>query len=246
MKERRQRSVYRSLEGQKWGVALLVLLSLRLLWAVPAFSQSVRSTDVGAILGAKYEGTLAGDLALQVEEELRFEGWNGHHLDRWLNELTVEYPFLHRRMHVGISGGAIRRYNDRGYYENRARLGLDVSYAETFRRFKFSYRSRLMATFRDEAVADYRVNPKLYWRHRLQATYQMPGSRFKYALSTELHWLVNDPKASVVDNLRTVFTVNYRLTRRQSLSAFLRLDNDLQVKHPMDRIYVGLTYHYKS
>lgn len=201
---------------------------------------------MGAILGAKYEGTLAGDLALQLEEELRFEGWNGVHLDRWLNELTVEYPFLHHRMHVGLSGGAIRRYNDRGYYENRARVGLDVTYAETIRRFKFSYRSRLMATFRDEAVADYRVNPKLYWRHRLQATYQLPGSRFKYALSTELHWLVNDPKQSGIDNLRTVLTVNYRLTRRQSVSAFLRMDNDLNVVQPIDRFYFGLTYHYKS
>ena len=211
-----------------------------------AVAQSERTSDLGAIVGAKYETPLAGDLALQVEEELRFEGWNGAHLDRWLNELTVEYPFLHRRMHVGLSGGAIRRYNDRGYFENRARLGVDVTYAETYRRFKFSYRSRLMATFRDERIGDYRVNPKCYWRHRLQAVYQMPGSRFKYALSTELHWLVNDPKACVVDNLRTVLTVNYRLTRRQSISAFLRLDNDFHVKQPVDRLYLGITYHLKS
>ena len=211
-----------------------------------AVAQSERTSDLGAIVGAKYETPLAGDLALQVEEELRFEGWNGAHLDRWLNELTVEYPFLHHRMHVGLSGGAIRRYNDHGYYENRARVGLDVTYAETVRRFKLSYRSRLMATFRDETVADYRINPKLYWRHRLQATYQLPGSRFKYTLSTELHWLLNDPKHRTVDNLRTVLTVNYRLTRRQSVSAFLRMDNDLNVVQPIDRFYLGLTYQYKN
>ena len=229
------------MENGKWKI-LVVLLAL----ATSAFAQSERASDLGAIVGAKYETPLVGDLTLGVEEELRFEGWNGAHLDRWLNELTVEYPFLHRRMHVGVSGGAIRRYNDRGYYESRARTGIDVTYAETYRRFKFSYRSRLMATFRDERVGDYRVNPKLYWRHRLQATYQMPGSRFKYALSTELHWLVNDPKASVADQLRTVLSVNYRLTRRQSVSAFLRLDNDFQVKQPVDHFYFGLTYHYKS
>ena len=50
----------------------------------------------------------------------------------------------------------------------------------------------------------------------------------------------------MVDNLRTVLSVNYRLTRRQSITAFLRMDNDIQVKHPVDRFYLGLTYHLKS
>ena len=137
-------------------------------------------------------------------------------------------------------------YNlDRGFYENRARVGLDVTYAETFRRFKFTYRSRLMTTFRDERTGDYRVNPKMYWRHRFQVGYQMPNSRFKYAFSTELHWLLNDPQASVIDNIRTVLTVDYRLTRHQSVSLSARMDNDIQVKEPVDRFYLGLIYHLK-
>ena len=136
-------------------------------------------------------------------------------------------------------------YNDNGYYENRGRVGLDINYAETYQRYKFSYRSRLMATFRDESVGDYRVNPKLYWRNRFQVAYQMPNSRFEYTLSTELHWLLNDPKASVIDNIRTVFTVDYRLSRHQYLEFSARMDNDIQVKKPVDRFYLGFTYHLK-
>lgn len=228
-----------STKGLIWIVALL------LAWALPSFAQSERSTDFGAILSAQYDADLGNKWAIEVEEELRFDH-NCTQLDRWLNSVTLEYPFLHNRMHVGVTGGAIRRYNDRGYYENRTRVGLDVNYAETYRRYKFSYRSRLMATFRDESVGDYRVNPKLYWRNRLQASYQRPNSRFKYALSMELHWLLNDPKSSVADNLRTVFTVDYRLSRRQHLGVFVRMDNDIQVKKPVDRFYLGLTYHYKN
>ena len=228
-----------STKGRIWIVALL------LAWALPSFAQSERSTDFGAILSAQYDADLGNKWAIEVEEELRFDH-NCTQLDRWLNSVTLEYPFLHNRMHVGVTGGAIRRYNDRGYYENRTRVGLDVNYAETYRRYKFSYRSRLMATFRDESVGDYRVNPKLYWRNRLQASYQRPNSRFKYALSMELHWLLNDPKLSVADNLRTVFTVDYRLSRRQHLGVFVRMDNDIQVKKPVDRFYLGLTYHYKN
>lgn len=210
-----------------------------------SFAQSGRSTDFGVILDAKYETGLVGKMDIEVEEELRFDH-NCRQLDRWLNSVTLEYPFLHNRMHVGLSGGAIRRYNDKGYFENRARVGLDVNYAETYRRFKFSYRSRLMTTFRDERTGDYRLNPKMYWRNRFQVAYQRPNSRYKYSLSTELHWLVNDPQARVVDNLRTVLTVDYRLSRRQTLSLSARMDNDLQVKEPVDRFYLGLTYQFKN
>lgn len=224
--------------------AHILLASLLLALVLPSFAQSERTTDFGAILSAKYDGPLYKDFTIEVEEELRFD----HHctqLDRWLNSLTIEYPFFHRRMHVGLTGGYIRRHNDKGYFENRGRIGFDVTYAETVRRFKFSYRSRVMATFRDENIGDYRVNPKVYWRHRIQASYQYPGSRFKYSLSAELHWLVNDPKHCIVDNLRTVFTVDYRLARQHTISAFLRMDNDLQVSMPVDRFYLGITYHYK-
>lgn len=224
----------------KWGIVTAILLFAT--W--PLFGQSERTGDFGAILSAKYDADLTRKLALEVEEELRFDH-NCTQFDRWLNSVTLEYPLLHNRMHIGLSGGVIRRYNDRNFYESRARIGLDVTYAETWRRFKFSYRSRLMTTFRDERVGDYRVNPKMYWRNRIQATYQMPNSRFKYEFSTELHWLVNDPKASVIDNIRTVFTVDYRLTRRQHLGLSVRMDNDIQVKEPVDRLYLGFTYHYK-
>ncbi len=214
------------------------------MWATTLFAQSERTADMGVILSAKYDAPLAGDLAIGVEEELRFDN-NCTQLDRWLNEVTLEYPFLHRRMHVGLTGGAIRRHNDKGYYENRARVGVDVNYAETYRRFKFSFRSRVMATFRDERVGDYRVNPKLYWRNRFQVTWQMPNSRFKYSFSTELHWLLNDPRARVIDNIRTVLSVDYRLSRRQHLELSARMDNDIQVKQPVDRFYLGFTYHLK-
>ena len=224
--------------------AHIVLLSLLLGWAVASFAQSERSTDFGVILDAKYESNLVGKLGIEVEEEIRFDH-NCTQLDRWLNSVSVEYPFLHNRMHVGLTGGAIRRHNDKGYFENRARIGLDVTYAESFRRYKFSYRSRLMTTFRDERTGDYRVNPKMYWRNRFQVAYQMPNSRFKYTLSTELHWLLNDPQASVIDNIRTVLTVDYRLSRRQTLSLSGRVDNDIQVKEPVDRFYLGLTYQLK-
>lgn len=212
--------------------------------SVWSFGQSERTKDFGAIASAEISVGVARNVDLSIEEEFRLDN-NCTQFDRWLNSFGVDYTFLRGRMRLGVMGDYIRRFNDDRYFENRYRAGVQLTYSETYRRFKFSFRTKLLSTFRDEATGDYRVNPKLYWRNRLQVSYQMPNSRFKYSVSTELHWLVNDPKNNIVDNLRTVAAVDYRLTRRQYLSAFVRMDNDLQVKEPVDRFYLGVTYKLK-
>lgn len=217
------------------------LLSIVLMLAsVAVFAQSERTTDFGGIASGELSVGLPANFGLSVEEELRFDH-NFTQFDRWLNSVGVDYTFLRNRMNIGLTGDYIRRHNDHGYYENRGRVGLQVTYTEEYRRFKFQVRSKLLGTFFDEQTGEHRVNPRLYWRNRFKVTYQKPNSRFKYSLSTELFWLTNDPEGSYVDNIRTVLAVDYRLARRYSLSAFARMDNDLQVKEPVDRFYVGLT-----
>ena len=213
---------------------------LLLFLSVEVFAQSERTTDFGGIVSAEAEVGLGGAFGLSAEEELRFDH-NFSQFDRWLNSLGVDYTCLHNRMNIGLTADYVRRHNDRGYYENRGRLGLQVTYTEDYRRFRFQVRSKVMGTFFDARTGEPRVNPRLYWRNRLKVTYQPLNSRFKYALSTELFWLTNDPKKSGLDNLRTVFSVDYRLARQYSLSAFARMDNDLWVSEPVDRFYFGLT-----
>ena len=220
------------------------LIALFLSVSVVAFAQSERTTDLGGIVSAEVSAGLGGKFGLSVEEELRFKN-SCTQFDRWLNSVGVEYSCLHNRMNIGVTADYIRRYNDVGYYENRGRLGLQVTYTEEYRYFKFQGRSKLIGTFMDESTGEHRVNPRLYWRNRLKVTYQHPNSRFKYSLYAELFWLTNDPKGSYIDNLRTVFSVDYRLARQYSLSAFVRMDNDLQVKKPVDQFYLGLTFKAK-
>ena len=208
------------------------------------FAQSEREKDFGVIASAEISAPLGSSFDVTVEEELRFID-NCAQFDRWLNSVGVEYTFMYNKMKARVMGDYIRRFNDKGYYENRGRVGAQLTYSETYHHFKFAFRSKLIATYRDERTGEYRVNPKLYWRNRILVAYQLPNSRYKYSLSTELHWLVNDPKNRIVDNLRTVATVEYRLSRRQYLSAFLRMDNDLQVAEPVDRFFLGMTYSLK-
>ena len=215
-----------------------------LLGSVGAFAQSERLTDFGGIVSAEASVGLGGPWGMSVEEELRFDH-NCTQFDRWLNSVGVDYTCLHNRMNIGVMADYIRRHNDKGYYENRGRLGLQVTYTEDYHRFKFQVRSKVLGTFYDERTGEHRVNPKVYWRNRVKVTYQPMNSRFKYALSAELFWLTNDPKGSYVDNLRTVLSVDYRLSRQYYLSAFARMDNDLWVREPVDRFYLGLTFKAK-
>ena len=222
----------------------LTNILLLLLLSGHVFAQSERTTDYGGILSAECSTDVGKSFGLSVEEELRFD--NGcTQLNRWLNSVGVDYTFPRNRLKVGVAADYIRRHSDKGYFENRWRIGAHLTYSETLYHFKFTYRSKLLSTFYDERTGEHRVNPKLYWRNRLQVSYQQPNSRFKYALSAELFWLTNDPKNRIVDNLRTVASVEYRLTRRHYLSLFARMDNDLQVKEPVDLFYLGLTFEAK-
>ena len=224
---------------RKW---LIIVLLLPM--SVMGLAQSERTTDFGGIVSAEASVALPANFGLSAEEELRFNN-DFSQFDRWLNSVGVDYTCWHNRMNIGLTADYIRRHNDRGYYENRGRLGLQVTYTEDWRRFRFQVRSKAVGTFFDERTGEHRVNPRLYWRNRLKVTYQPMNSRFKYALSTELFWLTNDPKKGGIDNLRTVLSVDYRLARQYSLSAFVRMDNDLQVKEPVDRFFLGLTFKAK-
>ena len=145
----------------------LLTISLLLFLSASLFAQSERTTDFGGIVSAEAEAALGGPFGLSVEEELRFDH-DFTQFDRWLNSVGVDYTCLHNRMNIGLTADYIRRHNDRGYYENRGRLGLQVTYTEEWRRFKFQVRSKAIGTFLDERTGEHRVNPRLYWRNRLK------------------------------------------------------------------------------
>lgn len=223
-------------------IALIALLMVCFVAVMSA--QSERDFDFGTMLSAKFSASLKKGFSVGAEEEIRFNK-NSTQFNRWLNGVNVSYSFLHNRMEVGLNLEYIRRYNNDDYYENRGRVGIDISYAEEVRNFKLTYRSRFNSTFLDETTGEHRVNPKIYWRNKFQASYQYPNSRFKFTLSAELFWLLNDPKRCVIDNIRTTFIVDYRIARRHSLALMMRNNNEIQVKNPVSIFYLGLQYRMK-
>ena len=229
----------------------LFVLFLLMANALPAFAQSERNTSFGGIVGMDFSNGFRNGIELKVEEEFRFGEFGGTHMERWLNEVSLETPMsipgLGNRLHGGCFLGYVRHYDKKGYFDNRLRFGVDFSYRESVRRWKLACRSRLMFTYRDERTGEYSLNPKWYWRNKLQATYQRPNSRWKYTLSAELFLrLRENPSETFVDHVRTAVSMDYRLSRRQSLEFIARMDNEIQVREPLDRFYLGIVYHLKN
>jgi len=156
---------------RKW---LFIVLLLPM--SVMGLAQSERTTDFGGIVSAEASVALPANFGLSAEEELRFNN-DFSQFGRWLNSVGVDYTCWHNRMNIGLTADYIRRHNDKGYFENRGRLGVQVTYSEEYRRFKFTVRSKVLGTFLDEHTGQHRVNPRLYWRNRLKVTYQPMNSR---------------------------------------------------------------------
>ena len=115
-----------SLRHSIWFTALLWVLSTSL------YAQSERCADFGGLVGAKVSAPVWRDAEIEVEEELRFEGYGGVHLERWLTGVTLEtpvsfIPWLGKRLHVGAHAGYVRHHVDEGYFDNRLRVGVDLS-----------------------------------------------------------------------------------------------------------------------
>lgn len=222
----------------------ILLLPLVLCFALPSMAQSERRQGLGAFVGTQVSADLAGNMSIKIAEELRFDP-DAMQLNRWVNSIGLDYAFLHNRMHVTATGAIIRRNKKHDYFETRSRFSLDLSYSESIRRFKLTYRTRLVSTFFDEQTGEHRINPKTSWKNQLKATYQMPGSRFKYTLSTELRWPVFDPQHPRPDNLKSIFSVDYRISRHHSIATVLQLNDELSVKEPTDRLYLGICWKMK-
>lgn len=210
--------------------ALLTMTSL-------GFSQS---SDFGAIAGFEYENDFARFWSLSAESDIKFNNMFSSY-DRFKIGASVNRSFFRKHVKLSIGGDYINK-DETTYYESRFRLNTSLSASQKIRQFKFSYRARFQGTFRDEQKGDYRVNPKYYMRNRAEAEYTFIHKPIKLSLSSEFFWRLNNPTGNIIDNVRTVFSVRYRFNADNSMTFFLRADNEVQVNDPVNAYYIGVTY----
>lgn len=229
----------------RWGKSLFAL-TIVLLFGVSLNAQN--STDFGGMLTAEYQCSFANYYDVWVKEDLRFDN-NFSQYSRSKTTLGFDYKFMRygfNGLKVGAGFDFINKYTGKHIYRNRYRVFVNASYKYEYREWEFGYRMRFLWMYHDESTGYYNYESTFNWRNRLNVSYQRRFSRFKYSLSGELYSGLNKDKRLQINTLMFEGDVEYRLTRRQYLTVFVRDYRDVYIESDQIRtIFFGLGWKFK-
>lgn len=203
-----------------------------------------QSTDFGGILAVEIEKDLNKYFEISFEEEIKFNHCLTQY-DRFKSTINVNYHFLNEHFKAGISFEYINKMNDYRVFQNRYRINFALGYYEKIRQYRLNYRIKFQNTFKDELRGEYRINPEMYLRNKAEVGYLFINKPIKLTLSTEFFWRINHPEKNIIDNIRTIVAIDYRLKKQHSLTFFVRADNEVQVNNPENIFYLGIIYKLK-
>lgn len=222
--------------------ALALLLCL---YIIPNVANAQKTTDFGAVLQAEYENNFYGNFDVWVKEDLRFE----HDFSKYSRSKTTlgfDYKFARYGIKIGAGFEYVNKYTESRIFRNRYRMFVRASYKYAYHNWEFGYRTRFLMMYRDEATGYYNYTPVLSWRNKLQVEYQPRFSRFKYSLSGELYSDFNKDKRLQLSTLMFEGDVEYRLTRRQYLTVFVRDYREIYIESDQIRtVYLGIGWKFK-
>lgn len=156
---------------------------------------------------------------------------------RWLSLYDI-------RLRIGAGYTFIDRLTDHSYYELQHRLMAQAALSWDYGFWRFGGRTRIQCTFRDEKRGSYRYNPKLALRWRLSATYSMPDRPWRFGGYAEYFCRLNDPRGTLIDEMRYTLFATYRLDRHQSLSLYAKYFHEMQVSNPIRMPLLGIGYEW--
>ena len=221
------------------------VLTLTVLFFATISLNAQKTTDFGAILRLEGGEELNDNWSYGVKEDLRFDN-DFSQFSRSKTSIWFDYKLQRYGLKFGIGGEYIIKYTGKHIYRDRVRFFVNASYKYEYRNWEFGYRTRFLMMQNNEETGYYNNAWNYYWRNRLQVSYHRRFSRFKYTLSGELYSEINKDRRLQLDNLMFEGDVEYRLTRRQYLSAFIRDYRDIFIESDQIRmIYFGIGWKLK-
>ena len=205
---------------------------------------SAQDSDFGIRFGAEISKKLTQKIELQFEEELRLNQ-NISAFDRSMTTLGGSYS-LNKTFKAGLFYTYIYANNQNdGYYESRHRFGGWIQAAHKVNRIKFSLREKFQNTYRDEDLGNYKYNPKMYLRSKLEVSYNIKNLPLDPYLSVEMHYQLNNPYGNDIDKWRYTAGVEYGINKRFAIDLFYRVDDEANVKNAVRTSVLGTMLKYK-
>lgn len=209
---------------------------------IPAFLHA-QTNDFGAIGSIGMSKKLSRRFVFKAEEEIRMKQ-NLSSFDRALTSGTLDYTLMRKILKLQLDYDFILQ-NKIEYTEVRHRVSLAFAGSKSFGNFDFDLRTRGQSAWRDETRKNYKINPKLIWRNKLDCEYRIFGSPLRPYASAEIFFPANDTRGFYMDAFRLVGGIKYRISMHTSMQAFLRYDEEVQQKKPQRIVYTGLGWTYK-
>lgn len=220
-------------------LVLRSLLSGLLLLPVLVVAQE---DDFGAIISGEVNMPLIRRWDASFEQEFIFSN-NASDFNRSKSTLGVDYSLIKKKLKAGFAYSLIRKEEDYSFFETRHRFAVTLNYKEEVKRnWTVAFRSRFQSTSRDESRGDYRINPKTYWRNRIQVRYQMPRLPLRPELSCEMFYPLNRETANLIDAWRVTAGMEYQWNKRNAVSLYYRFDREQNVPNPPRTYSVGVGY----
>jgi hypothetical protein len=215
-------------------VAALILFFCQ----APAIAQE---SDFGTWISVELEKKLTDKLRLEFEEEIRiFQNFS--EIDRFGTSLGASWTF-NKFIRIGTAYSWL--YKNRvslDDWEHRHRLVLYARGRIKVDRFTLTLRERFQSTYRDESIEGFKYNPRNYLRSRMEASYDIKGSKIAPYLSTEMYYQLNNPKGNEIDNMRYTVGAEWPFSQTLTIDNFIRLDREMNAKNPLSMWIAGIAF----
>ncbi|MFZ5429167.1 MAG: DUF2490 domain-containing protein [Bacteroidota bacterium] len=198
-----------------------------------------QENDFGTWLGVELEKKITNKLRLEFEEEVRIFQ-NVSEIDRFATSFGGAWTFnSYLRAGAGYTWIYKHRVN-KELWEHRHRYQIYLRGRVKVDRFTFTLRERFQSTYRDESIKGFNYSPRNYLRSRLQAAYNIKGSKIAPYGSAELYYQLNNPEGNKFDNMRYTLGTGWPLSKTMELDTYLRLDQEMNVKNPVSYWILGV------
>jgi hypothetical protein len=193
-----------------------------------------------------------GEIGLSAEAELRTI-YGMQLINRASIGLGIDYR-INDYLKVAAGYNFMNTLDTKYYnYQLRHRYNTSVTGRIKVERFTFSLRERVQLTSKDESkrirengtIDTYRINPAWVWRNRFQAEYNIRKSKFTPSISAESFYELNNPAGNSFYKMRYTLSCDYRINKRNSVSAFAVLNTGFDDEDLYGKYILGINYNIK-
>ncbi len=217
---------------------LLFIVSVFLFCLFPFHSQA-QENDHGTWLSVDISKEITKKLDLEFEEEVRiFKDFS--EINRFGTSLGGSYS-VNKQLKGGVGYTWLYRHdiND-NFWENRHRYYAYATGKAELGRFTFALREKFQSTYYDTSLKGNDYSPVNYLRSRLEVDWDVRGFKPEPYASAEMHYQLNNPDGNEIDDWRYTLGINFPLSKKMDLDAYLRLDQEVNVKKPVNLYLIGI------